>query len=360
MDDTSNNFTLIRVMAATAVIYGHSFALSPVCPKGCANGLALAIELRPHRLALWVFFVVSGFLVTASWANRSELASFFTSRFLRIFPALLVCSIVCALLIGPIFTQGTLSAYFSSWTVYEYVLVNSSAYSTAFALPGVWFSPSSYGTGINGSLWTIAAEVRFYIFLGLLGGVGLLNRRALANVSLLVIVAFALLRPQMFELMGLESHHLLLGAFFVAGSLLFHNRDLIPLHWSIALVLLIGCAILFRLFGGASAAYKLSSQATLVYLTMWFAFLPKIKLPFEDYSYGIYLYGFPIQQIVAFLLPRSNPWSMSLVAIPLAWLAGALSWHLIEKPALRLKPARSQKYCPPVEVGVPATALPGK
>jgi peptidoglycan/LPS O-acetylase OafA/YrhL len=126
-----------------------------------------------------------------------------------------------------------------------------------------------------------------------------------------------------------------LGGFFLAGCAFYRWRDLIPFHGALFAAL----SVLAVLAHGGTWFLTLFGLA-LAYGVFWFAYGPRFLLGFNrlgDYSYGVYLWGFPLQQVVAQLLPVPTPTRITLIALPCAIVAGALSWHLLEKPLLRLK-----------------------
>lgn len=338
-DESSNNFLLLRLLAATMVVYGHSYALAAVTCASCQDLVKAVTHYRPSQtLGVNMFFVISGFLVVGSYANRDDLVSYLRSRALRIFPGLVVCAAVMAFIVGPLATSLPVGQYFGSWEPLRYFAVNASVYSTVYELPGVWFSSTPYGTAVNGSLWTIPIEARLYLLVALAGVFGLIRTRLSSNLALLALIAAAFLVPSQLPLIPNAPGPYRVAAFFAVGAFAYVNRSMIPLDWRIL-------ALLVAVTGLSSElpSFELLCAVSLVYGIFCVAYARKLHLPawVQDYSYGIYLYSFPIQQLFAKLFPGSGPYKMMAVAIPASWLAGALSWHLVEKPMLRLKAGRS-------------------
>lgn len=130
-----------------------------------------------------------------------------------------------------------------------------------------------------------------------------------------------------------DPSNLRVAVFFAAGAFLYVNRDFIPLNRQGLFALLLAAVLSYR-----QPAFEIACGAVIAYGVFVIAFAPKIHLRhIDDYSYGIYLYGWPIQQVVNHFYPGGSALQMMLVALPGSWLAGALSWHLVEKRALRLK-----------------------
>lgn len=335
--EDANNYLLIRLIAATMVVYGHSYRLASECLSCSDVVMSLTGYRYSHTLGVNIFFIISGFLVTASYVQRDNLASYLKSRALRIFPGLIICVALTTFLVGPLYTSLPLWDYFRSPLTAEYFASNASLYATVFHLPGVVFSETPYGTGANGSLWTIPIEARLYLFVAFFGVLGLLKKGWLANIAMASALFIALALPEYLPLIESSSNNLRLAGFFLLGAALYNNRNLIPLDWKILAALLLAAA-----FSTNTWAFDYACSTVVAYSLFLFAYSKKIRLPrfVEDYSYGIYLYSFPIQQMIAHAMPEAGPYRMMLLSIPLAWFVGALSWHFIEKPCLSLKNKR--------------------
>ncbi len=327
-----NNFLVIRLLAATAVVVGHSFALSYLECLSCADpALLLGMPVPVHSLGVEVFFMVSGFLIAAS-GERNGARDFYLARALRILPGLLVCLLLMAFVLGPVVTSLPLAEYFSKGQVYKYVYSPLLIFKDAqFVLPGVSFTPRFHGVSVNGSLWTIPLEMRMYLVLGVLVLVARVCRWPMAGLTLAALVIA----------LGLHTLHPAYGEYpfklvvcFLAGSAFYSCRAVIPHGWW----LLLACAGLFLLSKGGRFEVFTCAILTL-YGTLYFAYCPQVKLPslVQDYSYGIYLYAFPIQQVLAGAMPWAGPYWLMLAAVPASWFAGYVSWELVEKPALAMR-----------------------
>lgn len=334
MSARGDNLLLLRLVAASAVIYGHSYAICGIAgAKDHIARLGLGYGLYSGSIAVQVFFAVSGFLVTGAWLRRPDLAFFLRSRTLRIVPAYLVCLLVSTLVIGTAVTELPRAQYLADPETWRYIWKNLTfPIDMVWTLPGV-FASNPLPNTINGSLWTLVVEVRVYVWLALFGVLGLLDRRERFFYAAALLVA-ALYTAYPLPMMPMDEF-LRLGGFFLAGSAFYRWRDLVPFHGGFV-VLLSGAAALAH---GTEAFMPLYGLA-LCYAVFWFAYGPRFLLGFNrfgDYSYGVYLWGFPIQQIVAKLLAVPTPTRITLIALPCAVAAGALSWHCVEKPLLRLK-----------------------
>lgn len=328
--DEENNFLLLRLLGALLVVYGHSFALS-----GNGNLPDFLADLHGQfyssRLGLFIFFTISGFLVAGSFDRASSVWMFLRNRALRIFPGLIVCALICGVVIGSAYTTLPLSDYIHHHDTWQWIRRTAFANYGAPDLPGVSFRNTDLPKAVNGSLWTIPAEVRLYLLAGLVGLIG--YRRPLAatiGIAGLVVAAWFGVLP-MFPSGGWL---FILSGMFGLGSLMYYNRNAIPLSWGgVALLALIAWQT-----NGMPAFFYLVGIAT-AYGVLVTAYSRPIRLPswVQDYSYGTYLYAFPIQQMLSDAFPSLGPHGMAAIAIPSALVAGVLSWHFIEKPCLRMK-----------------------
>lgn len=159
-----NNLNLLRALAALSVLLSHSFALSSGSPA--TEPLRSLIGMTPGSIAVDVFFVISGFLVTASICRSQSLIDFVAARFLRIFPGLFVMLVLSVFGLGLAMTTLSPKAYLSSSATYSYFAWCLTLFrGVKYELPGV-FEANPYRLAVNGSLWTLPYEVRMYAILG--------------------------------------------------------------------------------------------------------------------------------------------------------------------------------------------------
>ncbi|MEO8396984.1 MAG: acyltransferase [Chloroflexota bacterium] len=341
-----NSFDFVRFAAALTIIFGHSFPQDPLVTL--SNG-----QYNLGRCAVAIFFMTSGFLITMSIERSQNWVVYVKARFLRIYPALIVVVLLSIFVLGPLMTTLTLGAYFSSPTTYGYARVLL-LYKTEYPLPGVFGSNARFPRLINGSLWTLFYEAVLYAFVLGLWAVRLLRKR-LVLVGFIILLFFRLIMIDMYPYFVIRSrlfHSLYvisnsvnistgteLLLYFMAGMLFYLYRDKISLRRRyfllsipfllIVLVLQVGlfkpwCAV----WGAYDLFYLVSSQ----------------RSPFKrfgkhgDFSYGIYIYAFPIQQSLVHLFGDTLPQMVNFALTTVITLPFAiLSWHFVEKPALKLK-----------------------
>lgn len=347
-------FGTLRLAASLAVVISHA----PWLAKGTFDPIyrLSGDQTLLGGMAVGGFFIISGFLVTQSLSRSRSLFDFAVKRMLRIIPALVFVVLVSALVVGPLFTEVDLRTYFTSRGFFAYF--NNCILMTQLTLPGV-FSDHLIPF-VNGSLWSLHYEVLCYIGLAALFATGSLSRGWLVlciGVVLLLVAGLATGEPRQFLDKELTLDlgpfgTLTVGAtlrllpYFLVGVLAYLWRFHIPFDWRICALAAVGC-LAGLLFGLHDLLFPVCGG----YLLIAFALTRHLEIPWlqqRDYSYGIYIYSFPIQQMLISMTPlASTSWGNLLLSLPLVLGAAAFSWHYIEKPALALKtrlPARSPSH----------------
>lgn len=303
------------------------------CPE-CFDFVSRWLNYRySGDLGVQMFFVLSGFLVFASYDRSCNLVTFAKARALRIFPGLVVCVLLMVFVVGPSMTTISMHDYFSSDRTREYFFSNASLYRAIADLPGVFLS-NAVPNIVNGPLWTLPIESRFYLFVALIGSIGLSATRWSANATVSAMCLMALFLPDFLPMVGTDPSYHRLGAFFAAGVLLYVNRNSVPLNAGIA-VMLVLCAV----FSFGSSTFDFAAGLVIVYGVFWLGFTKKLRLPrfIQDYSYGIYLYGWPVAQTITHLRPQMGGYWLVAATLAASWVVGATSWFFVEKPCLALK-----------------------
>ncbi len=325
----TNGFDYLRLVLAAGVIIFHGYTVTH--GKDQLQALQHPVWKLVVGPILPLFFALSGFLVYGSLMRCTSLISFLGYRVLRIFPALVCEVVLSALILGPVFTVLPLQEYFGSSTFYNYFL-NLIGW-IHYELPGVFLDNPQPGR-INGQLWTIPYELHCYILLSLLTVTGLALRR---HYFLVAIVAMQVALVAVVLASPAKDHtgKMLLLA-FCFGALIRAQADVIKLSgWYFLVSLaLMGVALLVP-----AAQWLLPAPAA--YAAAYVGVTQPRKPGFlfsGDYSYGMYLYGYPIQQMLVVLLPAAAWYSNAALALVLAFAVAHLSWYLVEKPTLALKP----------------------
>jgi len=345
----------MRLVAALLVLLTHSFAL--VVGTADAEPLRSSLGMTFGNIAVDVFFITSGFLVTNSLMTRKDLVEFVIARALRIGPALLMMLVLVALAAGPLLSALSAREYFFNAGVYHFIAKNLLLIKGIdYELPGV-FEGNPFGNVVNGSLWTMPYEIDMY---GLLA-IGWLvtrpfNRRHTDVLTFLIpaaSAAFMILHVAR-HFMGVtedNATHLLL-MFFTGSSLcLLKSRVVLSARAAIVVgILLLASAV-------QKNAFFICYIASIAYLVLYLAYVPTGVLRefnrLGDYSFGVYIYAFPIQQALVHLYPRITVPEMIVCSLIATLAVAVTSWHVLERRALSLKGVAAEAVYARLGVGKP-------
>ncbi|MFZ2986722.1 acyltransferase family protein [Ideonella sp.] len=330
-----NNLNLMRMLAATAVLVSHSFALATGDPS--TEPLRTWLGVTPGTIAVDLFFIISGLLVTQSLDRQSSLTRFIRARFFRIWPGLTVAIVLSVGLLGLAFSTLPLTEYLSHRQTWRYLAANISVvHHTEYLLPGV-FADNPAAGAVNGSLWTLKHEVRCYVYLLT---AWCLFQRYMGNRWWTIFVLSALGITGVGHLLALQEQDLesspwRLYAMFAAGTAMYTFRERIrfgPSALFAAFILIAIAAESNKLLFGV--AYSL----LMPWLALGLAYIPTLQLQkysyAGDYSYGMYIYAFPVQQAILALIPGCGWMELMLLSFCTTFSLASLSWHLIEKPGM--------------------------
>ena len=335
----------MRLIAAMLVIMTHSFVLTGDGVKKDAFYNLTNGDLPLSLLGLRTFFVISGYLICQSMEYSKSYASYLAKRVLRIFPGFIVCIVLTVFVVGAIFTGLSLPAYFSNTETWAY-FINISLYKYKLFLPGVFQTHPAHE--VNGSIWTLAYEFSYYIMILCGAAVGLFRRKWLAVIGFFIFfglqlyVIYGHVPPKIQYFLPYTDLDIKnftdFGLYFTAGALFYLYRDQVTYTYSLAVL----AVVIYSLAIYFNVAW-LARYIALPYLILYIAFVPKIGWITAwgeggDYSYGMYIYGMPVQQMILSVWGKSmNPNVLSLLSVfflfPIAWL----SWNLVESKFLKLK-----------------------
>lgn len=329
----NNNFDLFRLIAALAVILGHSFSLAPA--QGFYDGLSALTGQNIAAVAVKFFFFLSGLLVTDSLLARKSVPQFLIARLFRIWPGLVFVLLASVFLIGPITTNMDLSSYFSHPSTYLYIkhqvlMETWGAQLPEYkGLPGV-FTENTYKNAVNASLWSLVAEVYAYLILVAVFCVGLLRKRLALLLYILVVLDSVLPSRIIFNYLpkGVEDFSYLPFC-FATGAICAVYKKSITIDFRAPF----GFALLFYLFhrdANSQHFFFLMFFSLVLYLATHRLVIKFLKLPI-DISYGVFLWGFPIQQMLAKYFSTLNGIGHCAAAMVLACIAGVVSWYLVEQ-----------------------------
>ncbi len=347
---SKNNFDFLRFLLAALVILAHSFALYNLGGQEPLSRLTGGQE-DFGGLAVDGFFAISGFLITASWLRSRGFVDYLKKRVLRIYPGFVVASLVCGLIVAPMAFDGGAGAYFHALRKGPFIL--HTLLLDKLVLPDVFVHNPLPGQ-VNGSLWTIKIEFECYLMTAALGLATLLRRRVVP--LLLLVMASAVLLINSLQLPHLHQSpdstlitHIRFVDYFLAGMVYFLYRDRIVYRpgWLVAAIAALAAASLSHLLVPLM-------PIPFTYLLMYCAFSPAITLhnwgKHADLSYGVYLYAWPVQQLLVQRFQGAlTPYTLTLAALPLTVICATASWYLVEKPSLSLKPKQARPLPVPSE-----------
>jgi peptidoglycan/LPS O-acetylase OafA/YrhL len=321
----NNNFDVVRLIGALSVVFGHSWAVFQI------NGSQeepirriLGVDYS-GSLAVYAFFFLSGIYITSSFDRSSNWLRFVLMRICRIYPALIVCVLITVFVIGPLFSPLKIQAYFADFQTWKYLIMNSTMLRFEPKLTGLF--ENSFNRSVNASLWSLPLELKCYFFIFILGILGLLKKRCVSLMVLLGLILIYKFNPNIV----LDSFKPLLFFFLGSAAYSLRNRLLIDLRICIAMIVISIIAYFSYPRFFVDIFYITFAYSILVAGTS--GILKRMKLP-GDFSYGIYIYGFLVQQITAYFLPEMTVYYSMLITIPMSCILGAISWYFIESPAI--------------------------
>ena len=337
-----NNFNLLRLLAAFAVLFSHSFIVA--IGKDAVEPLYTSLGVTLGSIAVDIFFVTSGFLVTASLLARKNTVEFVLSRILRIYPALFLMVLISVFVFGVAFTSQPVGVFLHDDVTHLFAIKNVTLiFGVTGNLPGV-FESTPYPKVVNASLWTLPFEIRMYGILAIIWlALYLLGRfREKLFASLVVLMAFGALFIHFrdyFLSHEVDNFHRLFFMFFTGASYYVLKEWIVLSHKAFFLTVIL---VLFSAFYSKDTFFVIY-HATVAYITFWVAYVPKGSVRrfnrLGDYSYGVYIYAFPVQQSVAALMPGVTVGTLMMISFVYTFALAFISWHLVEKRALKLKSA---------------------
>jgi len=334
--DGPDNIGQLRLLAALMVVLGHSnlggggrWPYDPV-------HLVLP-QAQVHAVGLMFFFMISGLLITYSFLRQPNLLRFLRARVLRLWPALFICVFAWAFLLGPALSELPLRDYFSftrSDSPYLYIWRNAKLFNLQNVLPGL-FKSNPLPIQVNTPLWSIPVEAQMYLWVAAVGVLRLLRLPWLTSIAIVLLFGALIFWPMLHG----ENPTLdwIVRGFFGAGAIACLLRDRVPISSGVMVTLLLAC-----LFASRTTHALPFFWIAVGYFVLWFAYVPQLpKIPFGlDASYGVYLWGWPVQQSLVHLTGVDEPLLLFAMAAPIVLALGAASWLCIERPALKLKDVR--------------------
>lgn len=332
-DFQSNSYNFLRLLFAIFVIITHAYPLTGLeeCDFLCK---ITKEQMVFSNIGLAGFFSLSGYLIYQSAERSKSWIDYMWRRCLRIFPALAVVLLI-TILVLPLFYISEIP-YWHNISVWTYIPNNLSLYFLQFSIPGVFdFNPEA-GI-INGSLWTLAYEFSFYILVSFF--VFIRKKKSIQKTGVLFLFLACFIGNVFFKENISQYGYVLsakwlleFGCYFFTGMLIYEFKLNLWVRKPIVLVflfLMIGLSLFFQTM---QIVPFLLCPFIIGIGSFYNQYINKMMDKLGDISYGVYIYGFPVQQALVFSF-NLNYIALIFATLPL----GYLSWHLVEKRAMSYK-----------------------
>jgi len=325
-----NAFDVLRLALALTVACCHLVAIGYGWQPTWASGLTLS------GLGVHGFFVLSGFLVTRSYLTLDSFPRFAWHRFLRIMPAFWVCLLVTAFAVAPIMAaiegRAVGPIFWGANSSLTYVLSNAFLVVFQSGIAGL-LSTTPIPEDVDVALWSLAFEAVCYSMVALLGVLAVLRKRRWIVLALgAVLWATTIFQEITSPLPHAIALPLSLVNLFVLGMIGYLYRNWIPASGLIALASL----GVFLLCTFTLTDYQAAGAPAFAYLLLWFGACSPLRVRVRnDFSYGVYIYHWPVLQVLALAgLAIASPPLFVLAGVLLIGALAAASWFAVERPAL--------------------------
>jgi peptidoglycan/LPS O-acetylase OafA/YrhL len=332
-----NSFGLIRLIAAITVIFSHAYiivgSMSVLQPLEGLTGYPLGAH------AVHAFFTISGLLVTASLDRQTNITAFVAARFFRIYPGLVVAAVLAFIGLVAFVSTAPMSEIVarSGVSYFAKILIALTGSST---IPGVFEAMPLKGE-VNVPIWTLKYEVVCYVTL--IAMVFLVRRTKLvtplqASATIACLAGAWMLRGLAYNDAHIVDHIARFSFSFWVGAMAWYLRDKIAMRYDVlaTLAVLTIVSMYFHLIVLPHFLIVTTGYAALMLGQYRYGFMSTFT-DRNDLSYGVYIYGWPIQQTLLLHNPTLTPIPLALIALVIVLPIGYISWRFIEKPALRLK-----------------------
>jgi peptidoglycan/LPS O-acetylase OafA/YrhL len=338
--DPNIGFAWLRLAGAVTVVVDHS---SPLVHPGRLTIFPGDWHISPGYVALMGFFAMSGYQVHDSWERDRSWWRFGVKRLLRILPPLLIVLLATVFVIGPLFTTWPLHAYWTHPQTWRYLVGTLVLFLMQHHLPGV-FDGNPYPWSVNGSLWTLPMEFVGYLIVLV---VGLVIAAGVTRLVLFGVAAGLLVLNGMFQA-TFEYHgsggsllQVPIGSMvsfmvpFAMGMILHTYRDRIPFR-PLAAMILSGLWLAGHWTPLDRYLLPLMASYSAIVLAHHWPKLLERGAQWAYGSYGMYIWAFPVQQMII-SAGVHDQWELMALAIPASYFCGVLSWRFIEEPTQRLR-----------------------
>jgi len=355
-DETTriNNLDFIRFILALSVLYCHCFVLyygteDTVEPLWVVSNKQLSLG----TLSVNFFFTISGFLVLQSWNNSKGFGDYIRKRIIRIYPGFIVASLLCILVFAPL---GTADWYmpWGYWKLYYQSLSVPKALLSVAELTQPWVPWTlkyvPIPEAINGSLWTIRYEFYCYLVVPLFALIGIYKKRLLVIFLFLIAYVYQGLQSyyniylfgwQEFPIIGKPDFFPRFLTYFIVGMCFYCYKDVIPRSKTFLAISILMMVLSTVAFKGLALTQPIFGSYILFYLAFTTSISFKNFSRKGDFSYGLYMYAWPVQQLIILYMEKYlNLSLLFILTFIITMIFAYLSWHYIEQPFLSFKKRR--------------------
>ena len=325
----NNNFNLVKILAAYIVIYAHSFTIQP---NGNVDIVTKYFKItHAGQLSVFIFMFLTGIYLCTSLKSSKNLKEFFIKKIMRIYPMLLLM-LVLIIGMGAIFTTLPLKEYLTSEATRTYFVDNLLCIRNAHVLPGVFENHPT--AAINGSIWYLTFIVRLYLIAGILYSFKIFSSKEKANISIIVLLIWIIASPNSVPILGGNINTFGNPVFpqyvitVLIACLVYLNYSDIKIKWYHILLLLLYKYQVDYSYNNMIIILAIISIMTAV----WFGTLDIIKkIKINDYSLTVFLFSWPISQLVCELLPKISPLTNTFLTIIITTILGIVFNETIDK-----------------------------
>jgi peptidoglycan/LPS O-acetylase OafA/YrhL len=330
----------MRIVAAILVMFQHSFSITTGDMDN--EPLRAYLGMGIGSIAVDIFFITSGFLVVKSLITKNSLKGFIFSRVIRIYPALIVSVVLTTVILEAYFNADNFFRMFMSVKTMKYLFCNSTIiFRHELRLPGV-FLKNPFGSMVNASLWTLRYEVQLYsslVVFAMIATIFTNNKiKFLKIVLLLAPVAVLGTYAYAWGPTYVEDSFLRLFYLFYTGGAYYIIKDRVLLEYKYLILALVAIVLSVSV---SKDMYICTYITVVPYVVLFLAYVPSGQIrkynEVGDYSYGMYIYAWPIQQFLVALFKGINAFQMFVLSFLITFVFAYISWHVVEKRCLILK-----------------------
>lgn len=356
-----NNLNFIRTLLAISVLYSHCYVIFYGTEHEVEPLMILSNDqLGIGTLAVNFFFLISGFLILMSWQNKPDFISFLKRRIARIFPGFIVASLLCLFLFAPLGT-GDFYKPLGYWKLYfqsiDWKLISLNILQLIEPQPPWTLKNAPISNSINAPMWTIRYEFICYLIVPLLGLLRITKIKYL--ILLMFLLIFGTFVYQTYAEVwfwdwktdipgiGQPNNYIRFGTYFLGGmSVYLFRENLIRSRWFLLVSVIVIVNSVFY-FDSLVITLPIFGSYILFHLAFARSYSLSSFSQWGDFSYGVYLFAWPIQQLVVLYFEQYLDIAlMFILSLGATLVLAYFSWHYVEKPFLNLVSTKKPQTSP--------------